>query len=238
MWNLIDTSGGKDLYLSSMPYRLHPLVTGHVYHIYNRGVEKRQTFIDKRDYRRALETLKYYRNKRPPVKLSRFLILPEAEKDKINHYIETEEKIVELLCYALMPNHFHFLLIQKIDGGISKSIKNFTDSFTRYFNTRHERIGPLFQGQFKAVLIESDEQLIHVSRYIHLNPFSSSIVSKENLVDYPWSSLGQYLDKEDGICNIEMIKSYFPSTEKYLSFLLDQADYQRALEQVKHLTFE
>ena len=84
-----------------------------------------------------------------------------------------------------MPNHFHLLLKQTIDNGISHFLSKFTNSYTKYFNTKYNRVGPVFQGVFKSVHIESDEQLMHLSRYIHLNPVVSAVVEKQNLLSYP-----------------------------------------------------
>lgn len=153
---------------------------------------------------------------------------------------QENDKLVELICFCLMPNHLHLLLSQKKDNGISKFMANLQNSYTRYFNTKHERIGPLMQGQFKAVLIEDDEQLLHVSRYIHLNPYSSFIVKDlTDLEKYPWSSLPEYLGiVSTSICNKQVILSYFKSVEDYKKFVFDQADYQRKLEKIKHLILE
>lgn len=89
---------------------------------------------------------------------------------------------LEIISYCLMPNHFHLLVKQVIDHGIVKCLNNFSNSYTRYFNIRHDRVGPLFQGRFKAVRIETDEQLLQVSRYIHLNPVASSLIEETKVV--------------------------------------------------------
>lgn len=138
-----------------------------------------------------------------------------------------------------MPNHFHFLLKQKIDHGISNFISNFTNSYTKYFNTKYDRVGPLFQGLFKAVLVESEEQLIHLSRYIHLNPVTSSLVKPEDLQNYYWSSYPEYVDLlEDSLTNKHLILDFFPSIDKYKEFVLDQVDYAKKLEFIKHLILD
>lgn len=150
------------------------------------------------------------------------------------------DKLVDIICFCLMPNHFHLLLNQLKDNGISKFMANLQNSFTRYFNTKHERIGHLLQGQFKAVLIEDDNQLLHVSRYIHLNPYSSYVVKDlESLEQYLWSSFPEYLGKVAAeICNKEIILSQFKDKKDYKKFVFDQADYQRRLEEIKHLVIE
>ncbi|TSC86829.1 MAG: Uncharacterized protein G01um10147_704 [Microgenomates group bacterium Gr01-1014_7] len=214
-----------------------------IYHVFNRGVEKRPTFTNKRELDRAVETLDYYRFADLPGKLSKFLTLPLEERIKIIKNIKTDfKKLVDIISYCLMPNHFHFLLKQKVEHGISVFTANFTNSYTRYFNSRHERIGPLFEGIFKAVRIESEEQFIHVSRYIHLNPVTSYMIEPERLATYLWSSYPEYMNlSPNNIAEKDAILSLISSKnakEKYKLFVLDQADYARKLDQIKHLILE
>lgn len=211
-----------------------------VYHVWNRGVEHRPTFTAKSEYLRALTTLDFYRFQNPGLRLSKVLLLQKEERERFFLDLRTEgKKLVEVISYCLMPNHFHFLLKQKIKDGVPKFVSNFTNSYTRYFNTKEERIGPLFQGIFKAVHIENDNQLIHISRYIHLNPVVSFVIKEKDLDIYPWSSLVEFLGaKTERICNYEIILGLFPSKEKYRQFVHDQIDYAKALEMVKHLVLE
>lgn len=211
-----------------------------IYHVFNRGVEKRPTFTNKRELDRALLTLNFYRFTKLPVKLSKFIIQPENKQLKLLRKLENDyEKLVEIICFCLMPNHFHLMLKQKMEGGISIFVSNFTNSYTRYFNTKHDRIGPLFQGIFKAVRIESDEQLVHVSRYIHLNPVSSFLMKPEVLENYQWSSYPEFLGLSDKkLVNGDIVLGLFPSKKKYEKFVLDQVDYARQLESIKHLILE
>ncbi len=133
-----------------------------------------------------------------------------------------------------MPNHFHFLIRQLKENGISKFMSQISNSFTKYFNTKYNRVGPLFQGAFKAVLIESDEQLIHVSRYIHLNPIVSGLV--KNLEDYRWSSYLECIKPIDTFCSTNEILGFFTPDERkrYKEFVEAQIDYGRKLEKIKH----
>lgn len=214
-----------------------------IYHVYNRGIEKRPTFTNKREFDRGVQTLDFYRFADLPMKLSKFLTLPQDQKENLIKNIRVDfKKLVNIISYCLMPNHFHFLLKQKLKNGISTFIANFTNSYTRYFNTKHERIGPLFEGIFKAVHIGSEEQFIHVSRYIHLNPVSSFIIEPEQLETYLWSSYPEYMGlspnnitAKETVLDIISLKD---AKEKYKQFVLDQADYARKLEQIKHLILE
>ena len=224
-----------------MPGRRTPLVTEEIYHILNRGVASQLTFIDWRDYKRAIEVMVYYQNIHFPQKYSIFLTQARKRREEILRGLrEKKEFWVEIIAYCFMPNHFHFLLKQKVDGGISKFLSNFANSYTRYFNARHHREGHLFKGKFQAVRVESDEQLWHVSRYIHLNPYSSYVVKTlDDLVRYPYSSLPEYLEEsKNEYCQKDVILAHFPTRKDYKKFVFDQADYQRSLEKAKHLWLE
>ena len=98
--------------------------------------------------------------------------------------MDFDQRLVSILAYCVMPNHFHLLLKQEVEGGISTYLRRLTVSFVRYYNILHKQKGPLFESFFKAVLIESENQLLHVSRYIHLNPTSAKLVNDP--IKYPY----------------------------------------------------
>ena len=200
------------------------------YHVVNRGVEKRVTFLNKRDYQRFFETIEYYRFKNPPTRFS-FRNRPNIpKKDNKN------EILVEVICFCLMPNHFHLLLKQINENGVSIFLSKLTNSYTKYFNTRYKRVGPLFQGSFKAIRIEDDEQLIHTSRYIHLNPLIDYLV--KDLRVYQYSSYPEFLGLRDGFCQIHYILDHFSSPSAYEKFVLDQEEYGRTIKKIERLLLE
>lgn len=176
-----------------------------------------------------MKTILYYQLEGPKPKLSNFFKYKLFEPNY-------NKKIVDIVCYCLMPNHFHFLLKQLKDGGITEFVSKLSNSYTKYFNTKEKRVGPLFQGEFKSVLVESDERLLHVSRYIHLNPLTSYLV--KDLNSYEWSSYLEYINGGKEICAKEDILSFFKSPSKYKQFVLDQADYGLTLENIKHQVLE
>lgn len=187
-----------------------------------------------------LETINFYKYSHSPIRLSFYL---RWSSDKKNDFNKTTNIIhnrrISLLAFCIMPNHFHFLLKQEQDNGISKFMSDFQNSITRYINTLSGRKGHIFQGQFKAVLVQSEAQLLHVSRYIHLNPYSSYVVKNINdLKEYPWSSLPEYLKEKLVICDTENMLSKLIDEKKYWDFIKDHSDYQRELESIKHLIFE
>jgi putative transposase len=222
-----------------MPGRLTPLVEGEIYHIFNRGISHQPLFTGNREYQRALNGMCFYSFSSLPLKFSYFLKLSGEKRKKIINKLSQGKKLAEMICFCLMPNHFHFLLKQTAKDGIAKFMSNFQNSFTRYFNTRHKRIGPLFQGPFKAVRIETDDQLLHLSRYIHLNPYSSYVVKNiKDLEKYQWSSFLEYLGKREGFCQKETVLSFYRELKDYQKFVYGQAEYQRELQKIKHLIFE
>lgn len=211
-----------------MPSRVIPFIKGQVYHIYNRGTEKRRIFEGVRDFQRFFKTLLYYQLEGPKPRFSHFI------PGNINL---SKVKIVEIIAYCLMPNHFHLLLKANNDQAITELISKLSNSYTKYFNTKYRRVGPLLQGEFKSVLVESDEQLIHLSRYIHLNPLVSHLV--KDLNDYHWFSYKEYTGLEpNGICLKETVLSFFKNPKEYEQFVLDHADYASELELIKHQILE
>lgn len=213
-----------------MSYRQAVFASGQFYHVFNRGVEKRTTFIDRRDYNRFIDSLNYYRARDQHVRFSFRGRIAVLNKD-----ISPGPLFAEVVSYCLMPNHFHLLLKQVNDNGITTFLSKLSNSYTKYFNTRYKRVGPLFQGSFKAVRIESDEQLIHVSRYIHLNPLIDYLV--KDLRAYTHSSYLEYLGVKKGFCHKNYIMDNF-SHESYEQFVLDQEDYGRSIKLLERATHE
>ena len=202
---------------------------GGIYHVFNRGVEKRDIFLDEQDYRIFLYYLYIY-----VVPLERVLIKHPHMPIRLRSKNLSPE--IEILAYCLMPNHFHLLVKQNSFDGVSKLLKQLTNAHARYFNKKYDRVGGLFQGRFKAVTIETNEQLLHTSRYIHLNPLVSDLT--KDLKTYQWSSYLEYLNKKnDLICSKETISFFIPSG-KYEDFVTDQADYAKELENIKHLAID
>lgn len=165
------------------------------YHIYNRGVDKRTIFENDNDYQRFLMCL-YLSNSTKSFNISDFLKRGKSYAEIFN--IE-RKPLVSLYAYVLMPNHFHLLLSEKIEGGISLFMQKLTTSYTMYFNKKNDRTGSLFQGTFKSKHIETEEYLKYLFAYIHANPFSiekngeTGIEDTTAVLEYPYSSVKDYL---------------------------------------------
>lgn len=208
-----------------MPSRIIPFVDGEYYHVFNRGVAKMQIFNSFYDYNHFVKTMIYYSIEGPKPRFSIFT--PTTLTLNIN------KKIVNIICYCLMPNHFHFLLRQIRKGGITEFVSKLSNSYTKYINIKNKRVGPLLQGNFKAIHVETNEQLLHLSRYVHLNPLVSYLV--KDLDSYKWSSYPEYVNlTNNAICDKKIILDQFKSSGEYKQFVLDQESYGKKLEAIKH----
>jgi len=168
-----------------MPSRniIKTYIEGGYYHIYNRGVEKRDIFLDENDCKIFLHYIKLY--------LSPIEEILKAYPDNVRIRRFTRlnlAKEVDLLCFSLMPNHFHFLVKQKNKDGIIKFMRRLMTSYVMYFNKKNNRVGTLLQGRYKAINVDKDEYLLHLTRYIHLNPFElkSKNISFKNFSSYKY----------------------------------------------------
>ena len=202
------------------------------YHLYNRGVEKRIIFLDEQDYGVFLSYLKTYLLPKDEKKLFHIISDPSAnykEKNAAKRELQLNNffNLIQMNAYILMSNHFHFLVQQSEKNAIDRFMNSLCTRYTMYFNKKYHRVGPLFQSQYKAVRITSDEQLIYITRYIHRNIISKTLALKGNalqgkkMMEYPWSSYAVYIGKR----HIEWLHpknvlGYFGKTEAntYASF--------------------
>ncbi len=223
-----------------MSYRRTPIVTGEIYHTFNRSIARQPIFLNVRSYSRALGLINFYSYVQPRLRFSHYNRLPLKEKANFLEDLKINgRKQIKLLAFCLMPNHVHFLMKELEKNGISRFMSNFQNSYAKYLNLKTDRTGSLFQSMFKAVRIESDEQLIHVCRYIHLNPLTSYVIKDtDDLERYQWSSYPEYFKRTSDLIDIDLISEFFPSKKAFKRFTLDQVDYQRELDKVKHLSFE
>lgn len=224
-----------------MSYRLEPFVNNSIYHIFTRSIDSRIIFERKGDFYPSLflKIIRYYRSSKATISFSYLSRLRKEEFARVLKAVSYHKYFrVEVLAYCLMPTHFHLLLKQKKEKGIPRFISDVLNSFTRYFNLKNKRKGPLFLPKFKSSSINSDELLGHVSRYIHLNPYSSGIITDlGTLEEYPWSSFSAYArkeEKDDFLNNKEVLGLFGFDKGKYRDFVLDNADYQKTLESLKY----
>jgi len=166
------------------------------YHVYNRGVNKLPIFLDEQDYRVFLFYLDLYLLSKDESinKIKNNNKLTEEEKNKkISKllYLNNFYGKIEILCYILMPNHFHLILKQIGKNSMELFLKSLITKYVQYFNRKYDRVGHLFQGRYKAILIEKEAYLLHLSRYIHIN--IQEMLKDQRLIDYQWSSYSSYI---------------------------------------------
>ncbi|OGM33676.1 hypothetical protein A2962_00040 [Candidatus Woesebacteria bacterium RIFCSPLOWO2_01_FULL_39_61] len=190
-----------------MPSRniLKIYVSDSYYHIYNRGVAKQKVFRDRQDYKVFLKYLKEALSI-PVIKKIDFNLQGRTFKG-IKRPVKNFHHNITLIAYCLMPNHFHLLLKQKSKETIKSFMRSISTRYAAYFNRKYDRIGPLYQGRYKAVLITNDEYLLHLTRYIHLNPAEYiSVLTKA------YSSYADYLGLRNTLwLNPNFILKFFKS---------------------------
>ncbi len=185
------------------------------YHVYNRGVNKREIFIDEEDYSVFLNLFKRYLSDAPVKDL------------KGREYPWLKDQ-VEMLAYCLMPNHFHLLLYQSDMYAMKHLMHGVLTAYTGYFNKKYKRVGPLFQARYKASHIVTDSYLLHITRYIHLNP--------DDYQKWEFSSLQYYLGKKnaDWVSPQKML-DMFDNKREYSTFIKDHRDYKDTIDQLEHM---
>jgi len=179
------------------------------YHIFNRGVDKRNIFLSKEDISRFLESMEEFNCIEPVGSILEQRVSRKLGRPTSN---ESGEKLVNIICYCLNPNHFHFILEQCADNGISEFMKRLSGGYAKYFNEKYKREGALFQGRFKSVHIDSNEYLLYVSSYVNLNYIVHGI-KKDQIFTSSWE---EYVGKiKKSICKSDIILGQFKTKQEY-----------------------
>lgn len=207
--------------------RKKPLVENEFYHIYNRGVDKRDIFLDESDYQRFVKCTKEFNCKDPIGSLYEKYL----REKKTGMEIESPP-IVEIIAYCLNPNHFHLILKQIGEKGIEKFMQKIGVGYTMYFNQKYDRSGALFQGKFKSAHINSNATLLRLSVYVNCNSEIHKIHPAKN---YQWCGFLEYVGKnKNGICEREVIASHFKSEEDYCRYAKENIEnFQQEKEDLK-----
>lgn len=200
-----------------MPVRnvIKTQVPNSYYHVYTRGNNKQLIFRDENDHCYFYNLVCRYLSNDASHEIGR--VYPNFGED------------IEILSYCIMPNHIHFLIYQKDIPYLEKFMRSLMTSYGMYFNLKYKQSGPVFESRYKATLIDDEVYLLHISRYIHLNP--------RRWKKYEHSSLKYYyrkLHKPDWI-NTSKILSQFSSAEEYLNFVADYEEMRDSLKEIKHL---
>ncbi|MEK9175302.1 MAG: transposase [Patescibacteria group bacterium] len=183
---------------------------GEFYHIYNRGTDKRAVFLDDTDFKRFLRCMSEFNTIEPIGSLYEHALNIHYGRRTSIH----KNKLVNIICYCLNLNHYHFLFEQRVDGGISEFMKRLGGGYTKYFNSKYNRTGVLFQGKFKSRHIDSNKYLLHIGAYINLN-------NKAHKVDKDIfrSSMDEFLGKQKtALCVPDIILKQFKNKKEFKEF--------------------
>lgn len=188
-----------------------PFTTGEFYHVYNRGVDKRKVFMNREDLARFYESMSVFNARDPVGSLYEHMFDLRLGRNK-----NKKERLVDIVCYCLNPSHYHFILRQGIDGGISEYMRRLGGGYTMYFNPKYRRSGSLFQGRYKSTHLSSNEKLLYTSVYVNLNDrihrFGGS-TSK--------SSWEEYAKSKEGVCSKKIILDQLKNAREYKIFTED-----------------
>jgi putative transposase len=215
--------------------------TGEIYHVYNRGVDKRDIFIDQVDYVRFLHDLYEFNDMHPAPDFDRrYKSVKDVglTKSHIKEDIRVQEPIVEVLAFCLMKNHYHLLLRPMVENSVTLFMRKVNIGHAKAFNLKHNRSGYLFQGRYKIKHVDSDEYLKHLICYIHLNPLKFlKKLDKNKQIDinktwealnrYRWSSHLDYLGEDNfgSIINKRFAGDIFKDIREYEKFAKDWMKY-------------
>ena len=206
-----------------------------VYHVLNRGVDKRQIFMDKQDYLRFIHDLYEFNNQeRVESTYLKFHNYSTDNNIDLKPDKEPRKLLVDILAFCLMPNHYHLLLSPRGEGSIPQFMHKVNMGYSKYFNQKHERVGTLFQGPYKHISVTNETHFLHLPFYVHFNPLDLSYPEwRENkisnpkkalefLKSYRWSSHLDYL----GIKNFPSVLNMKPLMEIFGN----NKDYQKLVE--------
>jgi putative transposase len=220
-----------------MPFRKVPLAAGEIYHVFTKSIAGFKIFNSCEEYERMIKTMVFYSAEKRPCKFSMFNDERHGIRGSQYPHGFDDRKIVKIIAYCLMPTHVHLVLEQIGSEGISIFINLVLKSYSKYFNLKHNRKGPLWEGRFKNVIVEDDNQLLHLTRYVHLNPVTSYLVEKPE--EWAYSSYNEYISTGINtgrrICEHREAVDLGPAD--YKKFANDGVSYQRELARLKSATY-
>lgn len=187
-----------------------------------------------------LRLFRFYQLQDTPSSFSTYIKLDAVEavgfEVAFNTVSKGQENIVQIIAFCIMPTHIHLILKQLKDSGIATFMGNVLNSYSRYFNLNHNRKGPLWESKFKNVLINNDDQLLHLTRYIHLNPVTAFLC--ENPKEWSYSSYKEYIDdnNQNNLCQFSDLIKVTPI--EYEKFVNTRKNYQRELKRIEKLLLE
>lgn len=219
-----------------MPVRTFSIATDEVHHVFSKSIAGFKVFRDSREYERMRKLLKFYTKENPSLRFSAFLELKNKDNFQ-QRKISDNDNLVKVIAYCFMPTHFHLILKQIKDDGISVFMGRILNSYTKYFNIKTERKGPLWESRFKNSPLRTDKILLHVTRYIHLNPVTAHLVDRPH--DWVFSSYKEFLgqvEEDEKFCDFSELMDVEPKS--YRKFIDSNIDHQRKMAYIKKYFLE
>jgi len=230
---------------------------GEIYHVYNRGVEKRDVFLNDRDYLRFIHDLFEFNDQEAASNTAYFfkhktqsmeVKLPYITQRKVR---EPRKLLVEIQAFCLMPNHFHLMIRQLVKNGIPDFMRKIGTGYTNSFNKKYERVGALFQGTYKSALIKNESHFLYLPFYIHLNPLDIKMpewregklknvkAAIKYLENYRWSSFLDYIGKKNfpSVTQRDFLLEFFDGPAAYKKEIIRWLK-ETNLEEISHFTLE
>lgn len=196
---------------------------GEYYHLYTRGVGKKDIFLDDRDYVRLLFCMLHFQYNENFHKISGLVTNFLHHKSfKFGRRVAPEEsnREVEIIAFVLMPNHIHIIALELNPGGIARMMQRALGGYAKYFNTKYKVSGHLFQGAYNAVHISNNTQLLHTTAYLHRNPRELH-GWKNKEAEYEWSSLSDFIgaNRWGKLLKPEIVLAQFSEKSTYHNFV-------------------
>ena len=213
-------------------------VNNEYYHIYNRGVDKREIFSDYYDLKRFFQSMEEFNSIEP---IGSIYENSFNKKHKLGHPMSKSGELVNFICYCLNPNHYHFMLEQLVDNGIEKFMQRIGNGYTKFFNNKYKRSGSLLQGKYKSIHIDSNEYLLHLSVYINLNDKVHKIHQLGHPMSKSMSSWGEYVTKTNlnkKFCVTDIILDQFKNSSEYENFSSDSLSFILENKEMEDLLLE
>lgn len=221
-----------------MTNRKTPFVTGEYYHLYNRGIDKRNIFSGQKDLNRFFQSMIEFNVSEPIGSIYENSFIKKSQLGGSTSKLRKgSQKLVDFVAFCLNPNHFHFIVTQSSEKGIEKFMHRLGTGYTMYFNEKEKRSGALFQGRFKSVHVDTNEYLLHLSAYVNLNNKVHQLGGSTSKLVGSRSSWGEYVDKNiGGVCEKKIILDQFNNINEYKKFSLSSLEMiRRRKEDMKDL---
>jgi putative transposase len=225
--------------------RKTPFANEEHYHIYNRGASKQKIFLDMRDFERFLLYFKLMNDEQDGLVIRWREFHKNNPKisvdDFLRSHLRKRKPLVKIIAYCINPNHYHLILGQEKENGITDFMRKLGTGYTMYFNKKYKHSGVIFQGRFKSVYIDDNDYLLYLSAYVNKNYFIHNSGKGNNIRSWRYCSLDEYShsEKKKGeLCEKEIVLGQFSNAGEYLIFAKNNALYMKEKKELEKYIIE